>query len=66
MNILLHAVGEVVIGVQGQVVTDVFETMQVLETQGGNERQFHVKHAVFIVRLQYEIAIRITDSLTAI
>lgn len=51
---------------QREIIADVFETMQILESQSSDKCQFHIEHTILIIRLQYEIAVCVTDGLSHI
>lgn len=51
------------VGVEREVIADVFETMQVLETECGDEGQFHVKDTVLVIGSEDKIGVGETDSL---
>ena len=49
------------VGVEREVVAHVLETMQVLETERGDESQLHIEDAVAIIGLEDEVAVGIAD-----
>ena len=48
---------------QREVVADIFDTMELLETERCDERQFHIEDAVFVIGGKDKIAVGEAGSL---